>query len=373
MSKTEFPVNHSLTVKVFSKELYGDAIRRTYFGKFRSSGKNSIVQELTELKKGAGDQITFGLRVQGQQDGVVGDATLEGNEESMQFYNDSIVVNQLRFGTAVRGKMTEQRVPYNLRAECKDFLADIWAERLDTVFFNQLCGYTPANTMADGYKYAGHNQVLAPSTNRQIWAGSASNDQGLTSSDTFSLELIDYAKEKAMTANTRDGTGPLIRPIKYMGNDYYVMFLHDYQVTDLRTNTASGQWLDIQKSAMGGGDVKDNPIFNGSLGIYNGVVLHPAARITQGVNSSSGAAVSTVRRAVFCGAQALAYAQGGVNGANGSRMDWNEETFDYGNQFGVAAGMIFGMKKTRFAPETGAANNEDFGSIVVSTYAAAHS
>lgn len=41
-----------------------------------------------------------------------------------------------------------------------------------------------------------------------------------------------------------------------------------------------------------------------------------------------------------------------------------EKDFDYGNQLGVSAGCIFGMKKTRF-------NSVDYGVVVMSTYAAA--
>jgi len=32
----------------------------------------------------------------------------------------------------------------------------------------------------------------------------------------------------------------------------------------MRTNTSTGQWLDIQKSAMQGGEINDNPIFDGA-------------------------------------------------------------------------------------------------------------
>ena len=131
MSKTEFGVNHPLAVKLYSKKLATEAIRRTFFGKFMGTGKSSIVQELTDLKKSAGDQITCGLRVQLQGDGVQGDATLEGNEEALQFYDDKIIVDQLRHATRVKGKMTEQRVPYNLRDESYDGLADWWANRMD--------------------------------------------------------------------------------------------------------------------------------------------------------------------------------------------------------------------------------------------------
>jgi hypothetical protein len=39
--------------------------------------------------------------------------------------------------------------------------------------------------------------------------------------------------------------------------------------------------------------------------------------------------------------------------------------FDYGNQLGVAAGSIFGVKKSVF-------NSKDFGVIALDTYAIAH-
>ena len=147
------------------------------------------------------------------------------------------------------------------------------------------------------------------------------------------------------------------------------MFLHDHQVHDLRTNTAVGQWQDIQKAAMQGGDVRENPIFTGALGIYNGVVLHKASRVTLGVNASN-VAVSNTRRAVLCGAQSATIAFGGDNGP--TRLTWVEELFDYQNQFGVSAGCIWGMKKTRYTPaDNSTTNAEDFGTVVVSTYAAA--
>jgi hypothetical protein len=46
------------------------------------------------------------------------------------------------------------------------------------------------------------------------------------------------------------------------------------------------------------------------------------------------------------------------------KFSWVEESFDYGNQLGVSAGSIFGMKKTRF-------NSTDFATFVVSTYSPA--
>ncbi len=51
------------------------------------------------------------------------------------------------------------------------------------------------------------------------------------------------------------------------------------------------------------------------------------------------------------------------NGSDFESWNWAEEEEDYGNQLGVAAGCIFGMKKAKF-------NSVDFGCMVLSTYAA---
>ena len=132
----------------------------------------------------------------------------------------------------------------------------------------------------------------------------------------------------------------------------------------MRTSTATGQWLDIQKAAMTGGLVDKSPIFDGSLGVYNGCILHEDYRVTQGYNTSTGnPAITTVRRAVFCGAQAGMLAFGRDNSVN--KFTWVEELFDYENQLGVSAGLVAGLKKTVF-------NSADFATIVMSSYAVAH-
>lgn len=366
MAKTEFGVNHSLAVKLWSKLLAKEAIRKAWMQKFIGSDDNALIYEKVDLRKEAGDKITCGLVLDLEGDGVQGDGTLEGNEEAMQFFNDSLFVDQLRNGVKINGRMTEKRVPYDLRYTAKERLAQWYAKRFDISFFNHICG----NVAQTDTKFTGNNSVVAATTNRIFRPNSVAADESLGTSDTFVLELVDFAKEKAMTASTEASTGPLIRPIMMNGGEYYVMFLHDYQVTDLRTSTSTGQWLDIQKAAMQGGDVTNNPIFSGALGVYNGVIMHQAARVTLGVNSTTSAAVANTRRAVLCGCNAALIAFGGEN--DETRYSWVEKSFDYDNQLGVAAGAIWGLKKTVYAPESGSTNQEDYGSIVIPTYAAAH-
>jgi N4-gp56 family major capsid protein len=192
-------------------------------------------------------------------------------------------------------------------------------------------------------------------------------DENITSANTMTLTMIDRSVERAKGSlglhTSNSGFAPL-RPIKVNGKSWYVQFVHSYQVTDLRINTASGQWLDIQKAAMTGGEVDDNPIFDGSLGSYNNVLLFEDQRVPTGVNSStSTTAISTVRRGAFCGAQAVQCAFGRESGKE--KYTWVEELFDYENQLGVSAGLIYGMKTTQF-------NSSLFGSFVTSSYAAQH-
>jgi N4-gp56 family major capsid protein len=355
--ETSYGVNAPEAVKLWSRKLAREALKKTYARRFMGTGSNSLIQVKNETSKQAGDRVRITLRMQLSGDGVAGDATLEGNEEALTTYTDDVVINQLRHGVISEGKMTEQRIPFSIRDEGMQGLSDWWADRYDQWFFNHLCGYTPANTEAagSGLKFTGHNAVTAPT--RQVWSESGTTtDEGLDSTgDTFSLSVIDAAVERAKT-----GTPP-IRPVMVDGQPYYVVFLHPYQVTDLRANGT--QWDSIQKAAMQGGKISDNPIFTGALGLYNGCVLHESTRVTTGVNSSTGADIATVRRALLCGAQSAAISFG--QGHSQSSYSWFEQLFDYGNKLGVKCGCICGIKKLVW-------NSQDFATVVMSTYAVAH-
>lgn len=349
MATTNYGVNHNLAVKLWSRKLFQEALKTCWLNKFMGEDSNSAIQMKTDTQKGPGDRITVGLRMQLSGAGISGDSTLEGNEEALTTYSDNLLIDQLRHAVRSAGKMSEQRIPFSVREEARQGLTDWWADRIDTALFNQLAG----NTGQSDLRYTGSNATVAPTaTTNWVYANGVANETQVASasaSNIFKLSMIDALVEKAKT-NT-----PLIRPIKVDGKDKYIMFLHPYQVTDLRQNTSTGQWLDITK-AIYQGSKANNPIYDGSLGEYNGVVLHESTRVPAGL-------VTGVYRAIFVGAQAGIIAFGQDHKPN--KMSWVEELFDYENQLGVSAGLIWGAKKTVF-------NSTDFGTIVLSTYAAAH-
>jgi N4-gp56 family major capsid protein len=356
MATTTYTVNSAEAVKLWSKKLAREALKATWFGKFIGDNSDSICQLFDDTQKGAGDRITIVLRMQLSGDGVSGDGTLEGNEEALTTYTDNAFIDQLRHAVRSQGKMTQQRVTFSIREEAMMGLKDWWAGRFDQSFFNQVCG----NTAQTDLRYTGMQTAVAPDTNHVYRPNSRANDQSLTTGDEMTLQLLDQILAIAKLGGVA-GTGPVIRPVKVDGEDRYVVILHTNQVTQLRTNTATGQWLDIQKAAMTGDGSKANPIMTGALGMYNGMVLHESTRIPLGVNSSTGVAVANTRRAVLLGAQSACLAFG--KGYSFEGFDWNEELFDYGNQLGVEAGNIFGIKKLRF-------NSADFGTVVLGTYTA---
>ena len=356
MAVTAFGTNDAQTVKIWSSLTFREALKQTLFNKFLGKGKKAIIQRLTELDNQAGDTIKFDLLMQMGNEGITGDNRMRGNEEALTYHQDYVVIDQLRNAHAFR-RMSQQRTIHDLRVDAKTNLADWFADRYDTYMFDFLCGNTSRSFGRAG---------TAPDSDHYVVSGDVSNtgtiatDEGnLSANDQIQLADLDFAKEKAKTLS------PLIRPVMIDGGEYYVVVLHSYSVTDLRldmANSAYNSWPEVQMYANKRG--LKNPIFDGSLGVYNGMILFESTRIYE--------PVSNVRRNLFLGCQAGVFAIGNAypklaqnRVGKDNLMSWYEDSDDYGNENGIAVGSIFGMKKSTF-------NSKDYGSIVISSYAAAH-
>jgi len=363
---TNFGVNDSLAVKLWSKTLDAEALKYTDIGPLIGDSPNAIIHRKIETSKGPGDSVTYGIRMQLTGPGFTENQLAEGNGESLSIFSDAIVINELGHVVSVKNGNTidAQRVPFNLREEARDGLADWYAGRFSIAFFNQVCGYTPQTDV----RFTGLNAPVAAT--RIVRQSGRTDDVSLLSSDTFTINLIDKVKEAAIVAT------PKIRPVKLAGQDpkggrrdynstltdKYVMYLHPFQVTDLRTSTSTGQWLDITKAALTGGQSTGNGLYTGAIGEYNSVILRSSFNVTNGV-SNAGATVANTYRSVLLGGQAamIAFGQKDTPG----KYRWNEELFDHKRRMEVSAWTIHGLRKTKF-------NNLDYGTIVCSTYAVAH-
>lgn len=359
---TAYGANDAMAVKLWSKKLAVEANKSIDIDPLIGEGDGSVIQEKTEMKKGNGDQVTFGLRMQLVGDGFSSDDVAEGNGEQLGTNSDKVTIDELGHVVGVKSENTidQQRVPFNLREQARGGLADWFQTRKTRSFFNHVCGFTPVNSLPakQAKKFSANNLITAPSVGRVFRPNARANDAALVAGDIMSLDLIDKAVELAKTGGAAGKV--MIRPVVVGGRKLYIMYLHSTQVTSLRTNTNAGQWLDIQKAAMAGMESSKSPIFSGALGEYNGVVLREAQDVTQGVSADGKSAVPNTRRAVLLGAQAATIAYGKAGGD--TRYRWNEELLDHKRNLEVSAWAIWGLKKTTF-------NGDDFGTVVIPTYA----
>jgi len=369
MAKTIVGVGDPKAIQRYSAFLAVDVGRESYFNrKFMGVGEQSQapLQTLPHLESDSGDKISYDLVMQLKMRPIQGDANLRGKEEDLTFYTDSLYIDQMRGGVNTGGRMTRKRTIHDLRKIARVRQSEWWARLFDETLFMYLSGMRGSNADfiegADFTGYAG-NPFVAPDDQHLLYGGDATSKASLATDDKLTLSAIDRAVTKAMVMGGGTTEVPSLQPIKIDGEEHYVLVMHPYQTYDLRTSSATGQWLDIQKAAAGA-EGRNNPIFKGGLGMYNNVVLHEHKAVIQANDYGAGGNVAAAR-ALFMGRQAGVVAFG--SRGTGLRFDWNEELEDRGNQVVITTSSIFGVKKTAFSI---GGTSRDFGLISIDTAAA---
>lgn len=369
MAKTVIGVGDAKAIKRYSAFLAVDVGRESYFNrKFMGVGveAQTPIQILPHLENDAGDTITYDLVMQLKMQPVEGDTTLEGKEEDLKFYTDSVVIDQMRGGVNTGGKMTRKRTIHDLRKISRVRQSEWWARVFDELLFMYLSGARGTNAdFIFPLAYAGFagNAFVAPDTAHLMLGGDATAKANLDSTDKFNLTLIERAAVKATTLGGGTQGIPGIEPIRIDGEEHFVVVMHPFQVFDTRTNSSTGQWLDVQK-ALATAVGNKSPIFRGGVGVHNKVVMQEHKAVIRFTDYGAGANVAAAR-ALFMGRQAGVVAFGSPG--TGTRFDWHEETRDNGNQVVITTASIFGAKKTAFTID---GTSRDFGVISLDTAAA---
>lgn len=370
MARTIIGLNDAKAVKRWSGLLAVDTARKSYFTKkFMGVGEDASmpIQMLPALENDAGEQITYDLSIQLRMQPVEGDNVLEGQEEALLFYTDNVYIDQMRGGVNVGGRMTRKRTLYNLRLIAKRRQSEWWARVFDELFFMYLSGSRGIN--ADyifplSYTGFANNSIAAPDyPDHQLFSATSGGTvpgakNAVDNTCIMRLGTIDRLVTKAtMMGGGVQGT-PQIQPIMVDGEERYVLVMSPFDEYQLRTNTNSGQWLDVQK-ALATAIGNSSPIFKGGMGVHNDVVLHKHKSVIRFSDYGAGANLPA-SRSLFLGEQAAVCAFGSPG--TGLRYDWYEETRDNGNQVVISTNVIFGIKKCTF-------NSKDYGAIAVDSYA----
>ena len=376
MARTIVGVNDAKAVKRYAGLLAYDESQKSYFGqRFVGRGAEAEVpiQLLSELESDAGEQIAYDLLAELKMAPVEGDDILEGKEEAQRFYTDTIYIDQARCGVNTGGRMTRKRTLHNLREKARRQQSSWWARLKDELRFIYLSGARGVNTnfiLPTGYTGRANNALVAPDTNHILYGGNSTAKSNMTNeaagaagSDTFDLRMVDRAKTKADSQGGGATDIPVLQPCKIDGEEVFVCVMHTFQEDDLRSNTGTGQWLDIQK-AIATSEGRKSPMVKGSLGMYRGCILHSHRNVIR-FNDYGAGGTYEAARALFMGSQALVEAYGSPG--TGLRFDWHEEVRDNGNQVVISSNCTWGTKKVSFTTPIGA---QDFGVFAMDTYAA---
>jgi len=367
MSQTDFGSLTSTQKRVWAAETWQAGRDQSFFFANGFIGKgesdmNSVIQRVTKLTEtDRGLECVMQLVQDLQGDGVVGDNELEGAEESM--VNDAITIriDQLRNGVKSKGEMAEQASVIRFRSTGKDKLAFWLSDKLDELMFLTLSGRA-YSLKTNGATRTGSNlaslsfaaDVVAASSARILYAGSATSEGSITTSDKMSWATIVKANTKAEEKR--------LRPIRSGGKNHYVMVMHPRQRRDLVLDPT---YLSVLKTAESAG--KGNPLFSNSMANVDGMVLYSHNKVfnTSGTATKWGAGnLIEGAQAIVMGAQA-----GGI--AMLGNMFWREsDRSDYGNKQSVGVGRKIGMLKPQFDSIYDSNTKQDFGTIAVKTSAA---
>lgn len=305
---SEWATGSAEAVKRWSAQAWVELPKLIYWNKFMGRGLNNVIQLKDELEGKPGDRISFTFIRKLQGNATTGDDDLENNEEQIQSYTDNVTIDQKRHAVRLKGMMSERRTAFDQRMIAKELLTTWLAELVDSDVF----------------------AAIDSSPTVAVYGGGATSIATIAAGDYLTTKMITQMKTKAKKAS------PKIWPVKVGNKEYYILIIHPDQESDLKVNDPA--WAQAQREAQVRGD--ENPIFEGSVGVWDGVIVHCHENIAIATNFGAGANLPGAY-GIFVGRQAGAYAWG-------RRPRWVEKEFDYDNKTGFAIGAIYGVKKAVF-------------------------
>ncbi|KKM79422.1 hypothetical protein LCGC14_1350100 [marine sediment metagenome] len=305
----------------WAEDIWLELPERVFWGRYMNTDVNAVIQVKQDLEAQQGEVITFTLARQLTGGGTAGDAALEGNEEAIAFFSDTVTLDQFRNAVRLNGRLAEKRPAFDMRTTAKQLLKDWLAAFIDDRIFT----------------------ALSTTPTRAVFGGDATSTATIETGDFLNLALISRAKTLARKAT------PQIFPVNVDGSDYFLLVVSPDSLHDLKVNDAN--WAQAQREAQVRGE--SNPLFTGAEGIWDGVLIRSSTRVAVATNFGAGANLNGSDN-LFCGRQAGVFAWG-------RKPEWVEQAFDYANKTGFAIGAIFEVTKAVF-------NAADNGVIAVRTF-----
>lgn len=297
--------------ELWNAKLYMQAQRGMFWSQFEGpEGSGMPVIRKDDLSKDAGDVIHIQTLKNLTGTGVTGASTLQGNEEKLSMTQTDLSIDWFRHAVSI-DKRSKKRINFDFVVQAaQPLLSYAVAKKMDDAIFTEFGTATTA-----------------------LYAGDATSTATLDASDTLSTTTLDKIKTY-LDAN-------LAMPLRLNGGlSYYGIVIHPYDAYNLRQDST---WKQAQREANVRGE--SNPIFNGAMGVYNGMIVY----VNTGVSNSTSKS-----KTIAFGGESLFRGYGMMPG-------FVTQLYDYGFEIGVGMEAIYGEQLNN-------AVNTNFA--VVETYAA---
>lgn len=313
--------------------------------------------------------ITATLTMTGQMtgDGTVDGAPVAGLGGSFPHWNFSFDIHELTSEVfEEKSQYEDQKVEFDIAARGRRANVEWWNVPFNTAFPIQGTGYTCSTTFTNykpagrsvvgsgaGNQYAGMNAVDSANLVGRIKRPSAiANDESLTTSHTFGVDIIDE-----MAAELSQLEFPF-RDVRWAGGESLLWFIHTDQLYDLQRDS---HFKNMEDSILqGGGDYADSTYARNAARPYKGFTFVVSNWMPPGVHSTTGAPVADTRRSMICGAGAFAMRFGIGHSVN--RLKTSMGKSNKGGSYWCVTRCTFGVKRIDY-------NSKAYATYVVPTYA----
>jgi len=236
---TPSSIDHTIPEK-WNAKLYYQSEAMRFWSKFEGQeGSGMPVIRKDDFSKEAMDVIRIQTVRNLSGNAITGASTLQGNEEKVSLTQTNLTIDWVRFAVAITAR-SEREMNVDFESQiAQPLLARRMAKAMDDAIWTKFGTATTA-----------------------LYAGNATSTATVGSDDTFSTLSIDRVKTYLDSNNAM----PFIDK---NGFAYYGIVISPFDAYNLRRDTV---WQTANRDGhLRGGN---NPIFTGSLGVYNGVIIY---------------------------------------------------------------------------------------------------
>lgn len=388
MAATSFAFADPRAQTIWSMAVFVYGLENMFFTQMMGKDKNSLIHVNTDLTTKKGGTIVFESRNPMSGSGVGDDGNTTGNEERLRRRNMSLAIHERAHSYVSAGKMSEQLTATDIREDGKEDLGEWLAEALENDIATAAAGLYNENSSSaaiqtinesyptsDRIHYGGQNAAGTLATAGGVVGASFGTDALLTADTTannlMGTVLMEAVKRRCIASTPKfrpviirnlSGANPDdLRSGKFRGPvlaKVMIVLLDPLQVKAVKAETGNNGYRAMVSAAQVRGNL--NPIFTGAEFYWDGMLVFEYDRIAKrtGVTGSTALACGfllnatrtattdalangrTVARALFMGAQAMAFGWA-------QKPGWSEDFVD-NNKPKVKVDMLYGVKRTNF-------------------------